>query len=179
MALACALFVAPAAPAELEGVKLPDQWTLAGRTLVLNGYGVRTYSIFRVNVYVAGLYLAAREADAERILGSAEPRVFHMQFKRAIGRDDTLTAWDYAFEKNCVGSCRLPGDRIEAFKALIPASRSGETQTYIFHADRVDILGNGKVLGTVPGADFSRLLLSTLLGPVPPTPELKRALLGN
>ena len=42
---------------ELKGVRMPDQITVAGQPLVLNGMGLRGATISRINVYVAGLYL--------------------------------------------------------------------------------------------------------------------------
>ena len=57
--LAVLLFVSAATfnvnAAELAGVTLPDTQQVAGKTLVLNGMGIRTKYI--VKIYVGGLYL--------------------------------------------------------------------------------------------------------------------------
>ena len=47
---------------------LPTQMDVDGQALVLNGTATRKK--FIVKVYVAALYLPARETDAERILGA-------------------------------------------------------------------------------------------------------------
>ena len=55
-ALLALLLALPASAGQLEGVRLPDQVSVSGRNLVLNGVGVREAAVFMVNVYVAGLY---------------------------------------------------------------------------------------------------------------------------
>ena len=66
---------AMAAAAELDGVVMPDKQDVAGYHLVLNGLGLRTYSILRVHIYVAGLYLERRTIDPNAILSSSQPKL--------------------------------------------------------------------------------------------------------
>ena len=54
--------------AVLDGVTFPDTQTVAGRRLVLNGTALRTYSILRVHIYVAALYLERPSSNAAQIL---------------------------------------------------------------------------------------------------------------
>jgi hypothetical protein len=158
---------------------LPDEWSVDGSKLLLNGAGPREYGFLRIKVYVAGLYLSKRETAADAILDSETPKVMYTRFLRDVSLKDTLSAWDYYFEQNCTGSCTLPKEQIEAFKALVPVTKEGDTQTYLFRADGVELLRNDKSLGIVRGGDFARLLLSTWIGEVPTTPALKKALLGQ
>ena len=51
----CAGHVASAAA--LDGLQVPDTLQVDGRALHLNGYGLRTYSILAIHIYVASLYL--------------------------------------------------------------------------------------------------------------------------
>ena len=69
MGLLCA--PAGAVEIEIEGVKLADTATVAGRDLVLNGAGLRKRLLF--DVYVASLYLPAKVSAAAAVL-KAEPR---------------------------------------------------------------------------------------------------------
>ena len=158
---------------------LPDQWPLDGNTLVLNGAGPREYGFLRIKVYVAALYLAKRDSSSEGVLDAKTAKVLHTRFLRDVELKDTLAAWDYYFEQNCKAGCTLPKAQIEAFKALVPVTVAGETQTYLFRADSVELLRNDKSLGKVEGAEFARLLLSTWIGEVPTTPALRKALLGQ
>jgi hypothetical protein len=158
---------------------LPDDWQLDGNTLVLNGAGPREYGFLRIKVYVAALYVAKRDASSPGVLDAKTPKVLYTRFLRDVELKDTLAAWDYYFEQNCTGSCTLPKQQIQAFKALVPVTVAGDTQTYLFRPDGVELLRNDKSLGVVQGGDFARLLLSTWIGEVPTTPALKKALLGQ
>jgi len=158
---------------------LPDQWTLDSQTLTLNGAGAREYGFLKIHVYVAALYLAKAEHATDAILKSATPKVLHMRFLRDVSRADTVSAWEHYFAENCLAPCVLPREEIKAFNAIVPQSDTGDTQTYLFRPDSVELLRNGNSLGVVRGADFARLLLSTWIGAAPTTPALKQALLGN
>jgi hypothetical protein len=169
----------PVAAVQVSKETLPDQWALDGQTLALNGAGARDYGFLKIRVYVAALYLTKPERSSTAILGSTEPKALHLKFLRNVSRADTVAAWQHYFEQNCAAPCKLPQTEIDAFKLLVPESPLGDTQTYLFRADGVELLRNGKSLGTVRGAEFARLLLATWIGAAPTTPELKQALLGG
>ena len=60
-----ALFLAlPAAAGTLAGVTLPDKADVDGKSLVLNGMGLRKKLV--IKVYVGGLYLPQKEKSAAR-----------------------------------------------------------------------------------------------------------------
>ena len=158
---------------------LPDQWAINGRALMLNGAGLREYGFLKIDVYAAALYLSAKMTDERQVLASTAPRVLHMHFFRNVSRDDTLKAWDHYFAENCKFSCSLPQQEIAAFKQLVPETVAGDTQTWVFQAGTAELLRNGISVGRVQGTAFSRLLLSTWIGDVPSTAELKSALLGG
>ena len=48
---------------ECKGVNFPDQAQVDGSTLTLNGLGLRQATMFKVNVYVAALYVAKTSND--------------------------------------------------------------------------------------------------------------------
>lgn len=49
----------------------------------------------------------------------------------------------------------------------------------VFTSKGVDVTFNGRKLGDISDGHFAETLLATFIGPVPPTPQLKRALLGG
>ena len=66
-----ASIAAPLPAAECIGVSLPDRMQAPDRQpLVLNGMGVRKATLFKVKVYVAGLYLPESSSDAVGSPGS-------------------------------------------------------------------------------------------------------------
>jgi hypothetical protein len=87
--------------ADLEGVSMPDTRVMGGKQMLLNGIGLRTFSIFRVRIYVAGLYLEHRINDPVAILHSSDMKLLDIRFLRDVDAEDARKAWQDGFEKNC------------------------------------------------------------------------------
>ena len=51
------LLALPVQAADVAGVNFPESRDVVGKTLVLNGAGVREYGMFGIDVYAAALYL--------------------------------------------------------------------------------------------------------------------------
>ena len=68
--IAAALAAGVAQGKECKGVNFPDQAQVEGTNLTLNGLGLRQATAFKVNVYVAALYVAKTSSDANALLGS-------------------------------------------------------------------------------------------------------------
>ncbi len=173
------LLATPAAAAELDGVTVPDRVEAAGETLVLNGMGTRTYSLLRIKVYVAALYLESPSRDAAAVLASAGPKLVTMRYLQPVGRDDAAEAWRHYLEVNCTGACRLPTDAVERFTALLDPVAKGDTQAFLFADGGVELSANDRVRGRVDDPAFARLLLATWIGEVPTSEAVKRGLLAG
>jgi hypothetical protein len=171
----------PAAAATFAGVTLPDTTEVAGKRLALNGIGSRVYSIFRVNVYVAGLYLDAPSHDATAILDSLRPKLLAMVFVHAVGRDDMISVWRESFRDNCKAtpSCVLPSASIARFEGMLDGVEKNDSLSFVFANGGVEIFAGQRSKGRIDDPAFGRLLLATWIGPAPPTEELKKALLGE
>jgi hypothetical protein len=165
--------------AELSGVRLPDTRGAAGITLVLNGIGLRTYSIFRVPIYVAGLYLEQRSSNADTILRSQGVKLLELRFLHDVGAKDARQAWQEGFDNNCKLPCRLPAGQVAQFLADVPSVRRGESSTFLFTAQGLDIAIDGRAYAHIADPQFAQVVLATFIGPVPPTQALKRGLLGG
>src|SRR6266702_4145193 len=83
-----------------SGVTFADQATVEGSNLTLNGLGLRQATMFKVNVYVAALYVAKTSNDPNALLGSNTPSELILQFVRDVGADDLRKGWSEGFEKN-------------------------------------------------------------------------------
>ena len=97
---------------ELAGVSLPDRITVEGKTLVLNGMGLREATFLKVDVYVAGLYLESKTSDPEAILGTRQVRRLVLKFVRNVSRGQMVRAWGEGFEKSSGKSLPALKDRI-------------------------------------------------------------------
>ncbi len=168
---------APAA--ELGGISLPDTSEIGGTMLRLNGIGLRTYSILRVRIYVAGLYLQRPTHDPETILDLPEDKLLVFRFIRDVDAADARKSWQEGFADNCLPPCHVePADEAR-FLAAVPAFRAGDFSTLAFASGRLTVAINGHLVGTITNPGFERAILLTLIGPKPPNEALKRGLLGQ
>lgn len=168
----------PAAAASLDGVTMPDVLQYRGIALKLNGMGMRTYSVFRVHIYIAGLYLEHPTGDPEAILNSPQVKLLRIRFMHDVDVERARDAWVEGFADNCKPPCHLPPDQVQRFLAEVPAFHRGDDTTLLFDGDSVNIELNGRTLGVVRDALFTRIILATFIGAYPPTEPLKHGLLG-
>jgi hypothetical protein len=165
---------------ECKGVNFPDQAQVDGTNLTLNGLGLRQATAFKVNVYVAALYVVKTSSDPNVLLNSSSPAELILQFVRNVGADDIRKGWSEGFEKNATEQLPALKERIAMVNGWMADVKSGERLTFIRKPGaglQVDV--NGTVKGTVKGDDFAKAFLSIWLGGDPPNPEIRSGLLGG
>jgi hypothetical protein len=182
-AVALALATAAAAPApaaassvSLSGVRMPARVVVDGTPLYLNGAGVHAVTLFKVDVYVAALYLSQRTASAERILASSAPKQLSLLFKRNVSREELLRA--VGGLEGRAGGPGLERRIAELTRALTDIAR-GDVLTFTFTPEIVEVRLNGRLRGQVADRAFANALLSAWLGPNPVSDSLKEGLLGR
>lgn len=159
---------------------MPDSQVVEGTRLILNGIGLRTFSILGIKIYVAGLYLAQRSSNAEAILNSPQPKLLAIHFLRDVDADQAHKSWRNGFANNCVApACSVDQHDVEEFISRVPAVHDGDESRIVFSAKGARLTLNGQLMGNIADAHFAQVLLRTFLGPAPPTPRLKRELLGQ
>jgi len=169
---------ATAYPARLAGVVMPDTWTVDGKALVLNGIGLRTYSILGIHIYVAGLYLRHPDHDAESILGSPALKVLRIHFVHAVRAARVRRAWWKGLTSNCTPPCTVSASLLHRFLDAVRPVRAGEDFTFVFDQYGANVYEGSRVLGRIPNAQFARLMLAVFIGGHTAQPKLKRELLG-
>ena len=180
LAVALALGTGIAHGKECKGVNFPDQVQVDGSSLTLNGLGLRQATAFKVNVYVAALYVAKTSADANALLGSNTPSELVLQFVRSVGADDLRKGWSEGFEKNSKGELPALKDRIAMLNGWMADVKTGDKLTFTNKPGAgVTVNVNGAVKGTIKGDDFAKAFLAIWLGGDPPNPEIKAGLLGG
>jgi hypothetical protein len=171
---------APAMAGELAGVTLPDQVTVEGRILQLNGMGLREATILRLGVYVAGLYLEARSSDATQIIGSEGAKRLVLHFVRDVARGRLVDAWNEGLAKSAGPGLAALQDRVAALNGWMVDVRAGDTLAFTQVPGRgVVVEVKGATRGTLTGADFARALWGIWFGAEPPNAGLKKGLLGG
>ena len=178
IALCSLSFLSLSAHAEsLAGVRFSDEVNVGSQSLKLNGLGLREATIFRVDVYVAGLYLAESETNPKKILSSKDAKHLRIVFVRAVSGDDLDAACDAGFRANCKDIGPLK-DRIAKLKQFLGDFRRKDVIAMTFEEKRVVLVWNDKKRCVIEGGDFSRALLSIWIGNTPYA-GLKRGLLGG
>lgn len=164
--------------ADLAGVTLPDTVQIGSTALVLNGLGLRTKIV--VKVYVAGLYLPRKSADADAIIRADAPKRMVMQFVRGVSKNQLKDGFNESFKDNAGEARKRAGVDIERFLGALEPVSQGDQMTFTYIPDKGTTFAiNGQEKLTIPGLDFSQALFSVWLGPQPPTAGLKKGLLGQ
>lgn len=166
------------ATATRDGVTLPTTVTADGNQLVLNGLGLRKKAIFKV--YVAGLYLPTRSADAEAILAADQPRRIVLQFLRGVGKDQMCDAMYDGLEKNTPEYTPALREKFDRFCEMMVKIEKGEQFVFTYLPGTGTIVeAKGEQRGVVEGKDFADALFASWLGPDPgPGEGTKKDLLG-
>lgn len=165
--------------ATLSGVAMPTQLQVEGRVLVLNGMALRKRVIFKV--YVAGLYLPAKETDADRILARDAPRHLVMQFLRSVDAQALCEAWNDGLAANTPDASQALKAQYVTLCTWMEDVAKGDQFAFTYLPGRgttVEVKGRPK--GTLEGKAFADALFKSWIGPKPgPGEDFKRSLLGR
>jgi hypothetical protein len=175
------LLASHAMAATLDGVTLPDRYPVEGQSLVLNGIGVRTLTIFSVKVYVAGLYLQQESHNAPQILASPGSKVLVLQFLHSGSKADVEKEYREGEKNNCGNGGCDPADAADFEKliAAAPAVKVGDTSTYIFTSHGFTFLANNRPVAQFNNPSLGKRVLAGFIGDHPPSADLRSALLGQ
>lgn len=168
---------------EVQGAKLEDTATVAGKTLVLNGAGARIKAVFKV--YAIGLYLTEKKTTTADILALNGPKRFKIVFLRELTSDEFGSAFLAGINKNL--------EKDEKTKLVNQITKFGDLFTEFEGVKKGDvIIGdynpavgttitlNGKQLGSaLPDVAFYNAILRIWIGANPADNMLKPLLLGE
>jgi hypothetical protein len=164
--------------ADVAGVKVPDTMTADGKTLKLNGAGIRKKSIFKV--YVAGLYVENPGKDASALLSANQAKQMHMWMLRDIKGANVSSAIADGFQLNSKAALPQLQPRLDQLAKMIPDMKEGDQMALTFIPDKGTVVNvRGTDVGTIEGRDFADALFAVWLGPNPVQDDLKKALSGN
>lgn len=154
----------------------PEKVQVSGKSLVLNGVGMREATVFKVDVYEGGLYLEKPTRDAAEALAQPVKRI-EMRFKRPVERDKLAEGWKEGWQRNCESDCEALFEGIQQMSAKMVDMREGDTLALNFLPDGVEIQVKGGQSSRIGNADFARFLPKLWLGN-PPNSGLKDGMLG-
>ena len=176
---ACLLSTSAIGGVEIEGVDISESLTVSGKSLQLNGAGVRTKFFF--DIYIGALFLPSKVTTYSEVLAMPGPKQVSMTFLYdEVAREKLTAAWDEGFENNLPASVLTAlKDRLEQFNGLFVTAHKGDVFTFTFLENAsTRVVFNGKEAGRIAGEDFQQALLLVWLGDNPADSDLKKGLLG-
>jgi len=168
------------AQTEVGDATLPNQMTIEGVELVLNGAGIREKVVF--DLYAGGLYLQSKSSDAQRIINADETMVIKLDIVSGLVSSKKMaSAVDDGFGASTNNNIAPLADRIEKFKSFFSDKI---VKTNVFDIAYIKGKGsvvykNGTKIGMIEGIDFKKALFGIWLGKNPADEDLKEGLLGN
>ncbi len=174
----CLVIASPSQAGEVAGVKMGDTVTVEGKTLRLNGMGLRKKIVFKV--YVAGLYLENPSKDASTVLSSDQVKSIQLHILRSISGSELSEAIAEAFWKNAKQARGSLEPRLQKLNALLPSVVSGDVIVLTYMPGKgIIVTAKGQQKGTIEGKDFADALFAVWLGQDPVQADLKKLLLGS
>lgn len=164
--------------ATLSGVTSPDTISVEGKTLKLNGMGIRQKWFF--NIYVTSLYLETSSKDPQAIINSNQVKRVELSMIKGLDAEKISSAIGESFEKSAKDKLPALKSRLDKLKKMFPATSPGDkiSLTYV-PSKGVVVTGKGQEKGIIEGKDFADVLFSIWIGPDAVQEDLKQSLLGN
>jgi hypothetical protein len=162
----------------MNDVTMPTRVEIEGQALVLNGMALRKKAIFKV--YVAGLYLAQKNNNAEAILSADDPRRIVLQFLRGVSANQMCGALNDGLKDNTPNASAQLTQQFVTLCGFFEEIKKGEQFVFTYLPGRgttVEVKGVRK--GSIEGKEFADALFRAWIGPKPgPGEDFKKKLLG-
>lgn len=135
---------------------------------------------FKVDEYLAALYLERRSRDGSAIANSEQIKLMRLRFVRDVGRAEIGQAIRTRFEQSEGPAFAKLKSRVDRLTASLPELKNGDTLTLVYRPGQgVEVSHSKRRLVSIPGADFGSALFRVWLGDHPANESLKRGLLGG
>lgn len=176
--LVFALLPTLALAGELAGVTMPDSSEAGGKTLALNGMGMRKKFVFKV--YVAGLYLEEKSKDAKTVISKDQVRQVHIKMLRSLDKKTMTEAIESGFTANNKDKMPVLRERLDKLLKDIVDLKEKDDVMITYQPGKGTALSVGSKQGAVvEGKDFADAMFAVWLGSSPVDETLKRGMLGQ
>ena len=180
--LGAALGASPQAHAvvKVDEAVFPDTLAAGGRTLALNGVGVRVF-FHIVDAYATGLYLGQPAHTADAVIAGPNPKAVLTTFLHAATLGQVRDESEAIHRRFCAQTACSAADQASyaIFMAHLAPTHAGETQLIVVTDAGVAITRDNQPVVTIPDPSFGQNLIRSLLGPAAPTARYRRGLLGG
>jgi hypothetical protein len=141
---------------------------------------LREATVLGIDVYVAGLYLEQRSADARKIVAAESTKHVRLALLRDVSRADLAEQLGTYFRHAARNDYDKLKPRFERMASWLPKLHEGDTFSVTYRPGAgLEVRHGSKSLGVVPGADFARAIFGIWLGERPPNQGLKAGMLGG
>ena len=158
----------------------PDRIECGDTRFVLQGAGLCEWGFLGIDLYRGAFYVERKVTSADEALRADQRMVVHLDFVRALSKDQLSTAWTGSAEVNTKGD---PHDHGPALRQLCDAMRDvddGDSYSFVLTpSDGMRVLHNGNECAHIDDEAFRHLFVKLYLGPDPPTKALRKAMLGD
>lgn len=168
-----------ASAANIAGVNMPDQVQYGGKTMVLNGAGIRKK--FLMTIYVGGLYLTAKSNDADAILKADEPMSIRLAITSSLITPDKMKATTLQGFQRAMGGNTAPlqNEINQLLNSFDKGVSKGDTYELTnVPGSGVHIIRNGKLVETIRSNAFKEALFGIWLSKTPVHAGLRARMLG-
>jgi len=165
--------------AEIEGIAVPDQISVNGKNLDLNGAALYKITFLSIRVFAAGLYLESKVSDPDEIGASTGIKHIRVLFFKSVGRSRLASSWKERITESCSVECDQLAEPISSFTALFDDVKSGDILEYTMTPDKLTLTIRGVPRGSVTSKALSGAMLSSWIGTRPLDENVKQALLGK
>lgn len=170
------------APAQTKagGATLPNNVTFEGKTLILNGVGVREK--FWMDMYAGALYLNSKSSNAPAIVTAIEPMAIKLHMvSKMITSERMIDAVNEGFQNSTKGNTAALKNEIEKFIGFFKEEiKLNDVFDMVYLPSRgVVVYKNGNELGTIKGMAFKKALFGIWLSDNPADKNLKTGMLGK
>jgi len=168
----------PVAAGELCGVEVEDTAVVDGKTLQLQGMGLRTK--WKIKVYVGSLYLERPTSDADEVITSDQTKRVVMSMLRPLDAETIGKGVKKSFfANNSAERMAEIEEELDQLLGLFPSVNKGDQilLTYL-PGQGTSVATPDEVRGTVEGKTFADAMFATWFGPKPATEGLKSGMLG-
>jgi hypothetical protein len=172
------LFCSIGLAANIAGQSFPDQISLGGQDLQVNGVGLRER--YWIDIYAAGLYLPEKMNDPKKIITLNAPKKIHSKFIYSnVPKDKMIVALEENISNNPNFSAQTIKDIRQASKWMEDFT-SGDEMIFEYIPEKgTTVIIKGTRKGTILGTDFMEAIFSMYVGPHPASEQLREGLLGG
>jgi hypothetical protein len=167
------LLALPVYARPVAGVEVQETMSVGGKTLKLNGAGLRK-KLF-IKVYVGAMYL-----EEAAIIKAVSARAVHMVFLRSVDKAKILGAYKEGFENNSGDKMASLQAGLDKLGSVISDAKEGTEITVSYVPGKgttVAVKGGGSV--TIEGKEFADAMFLIWLGGKPADGGLKKDLLAG